>query len=303
MAAPRGKKKRQPKPPRTALATITPSSGGLITAEQAVERFGAATRMPLRGNKEVLESVLRFSEPEALVEMLVPFLWAGIGEGIPANICVDACLTLQQAYGQFGISSEVRVVDLVVKQASGRRRQYGSPTPSWSGADNSVFDGHAVLALPDSGRFVDATVEQFEPVRRLNMGPLVGRTVATSMPAASPESALAPGAMFGVKRGSMMLMYTIAAEEYSVQIQTYASSPALAAGHYKAGVNLATLTLEALRHPEVIERALKSPHPRVRALLDAVGDAEVRGAGADIHFVLPGPDGTPAPAMIDQIAV
>jgi hypothetical protein len=300
MAAPRGKKKRAPKPART---STTPSSGGLLTSAQAVERFGADTRIPLRGNTEVLDSLLRYPEPDALVETLVPFLWAGIGEGIPANICVDACLTLQQAYAQFGIASTVRVVDLVLKQASGRRRQYGSSTPSWSGPDNRVFDGHAVLALPGSGRFVDATVEQFEPVRRLNMGPLVGRTVATSMPAASPQSALAPGAMFGVKRGGLMLMYTIAAEEYSAQIQAYASAPELAAGHYKAGLNLATLTLEALRHPEVIERARKSPHPRVRALLDAVGDAEVGGTGADIHFMLPGPDGVPAPVMIDQIAV
>jgi hypothetical protein len=41
----------------------------------------------------------------------------------------------------------------------------------------------------------------------------------------------------------------------------------------------------------------------VRALLDAVGDAEIGGTGADIHFVLPGPDGVPAPVMIDQIPV
>jgi hypothetical protein len=42
----------------------------------------------------------------------------------------------------------------------------------------------------------------------------------------------------------------------------------------RAGLNLAAHALAVLRSPAVVARARQSPHRRVRALLDTIGDAE-----------------------------
>jgi hypothetical protein len=296
MAAPRGKKKRRPKPPRV----FTSPPVGLITPEQAEKRFGHLTDTPMRGNPDALDGILRFAEGDVLVELLVPLLWAGISQGTPANICVDACMVLKHAYAQFGINSEVRVVDLVVEQAGGRRRQFGTPTPTWSGPDGNVFNGHAVLVLPDSDRYVDPTIEQFEVIRRLNMGPLIGKAVAGTGPHVMGRGLLSPGAMLAVKRGNLTLIYTVAEERYSQELESRLAQY-VTDGHRRAGVNNASLALMMLRIPEVIERARKAPYPRLQALLRAVGQAEERNIDGNLHFMLPGPDGSPTPMTLDRI--
>lgn len=299
MAAPRGKKKRQPKPPRTAA---TPKPGGPISAQEAAERFGPSlTPIPMRGNSRVLQNILGGAEGDALIELLIPFVWAGISEGVPSNICVDAALTLQQAYAQFGIVSHLRAVDLVVEQADGRRRLYGSPAPGWSGPDNSVYNGHAVLVLPAHGRYVDVTVEQFKEVRRHGLGPLVGKAVASTVDISPGVDFYTAGMQMAAQRGDTLLLYTVADDEYSDQLNAYAHAHPHPGGHHRTGVNLASIALMALRNPGVIDRARKAPYPRLQALLDAVGDAEEVTIERDFYFLLPGPDGRPAPTAIDQI--
>jgi hypothetical protein len=108
-------------------------------------------------------------------------LWASIVDGIPANVCVDACLTLQHAYVQLGIRAELQPVGLVIRDERGREKQYAGLEPSWSGG-GTVFHGHGVLMLPDSQRVVDATVEQLDKVRELRKGPLIGKVAASTSP-------------------------------------------------------------------------------------------------------------------------
>jgi len=265
-----------------------------------VARFGHLVDTPMRGNRDVLDGLLRFAEGDVLVELLLPVMWASVLEGAPSNVCVDACMVLKHAYAQFGIRSEVRVVDLVVQQAGGRRWEFGTPTPSWSGEAGNVFNGHAVLALPDSGRYVDPTIEQFEVVRRLEKGPLIGKAVGGTMPTLAGEDLFAPGVMFAAKRENLTLIYTIAEERYSQEMESRLTQYATD-GHRRAGVNNATLALLMLRIPEVIERARKAPYPRLQALLDAVGQAEERNIDGNLHFMLSGPDGLPTPVTLDQI--
>ena len=296
-----GRQSRGKKEPRTKAARVFTSAPiGLVTPEQAVARFGHLIDAPMRGNRDALDGLLRFGEGTALVDLLLPLMWAGVSEGGPSNICVDACMVLKHAYAQFGIRSEVRVVDLVVNQPGGRRWEFGSPTPSWSGEAGNVFNGHAVLALPDSARYVDPTVEQFEVVRRLNMGPLIGKAVGGTVSPTAGEDLFAPGLMFAAKRENLTLIYTIAEEHYSLELEERLEQY-VTDGHRRAGANNAALALMMLRIPEVIERARKVPYPRLQALLDAVGDAPERNIDGDLHFMMPGPDGSTAPVTLDRI--
>ncbi|MDQ0945988.1 hypothetical protein [Streptomyces sp. V1I1] len=236
--------------------------------------------------------VMEHASPDALVELLLPNLWAGIADevGAPANICVDSCLTLKYAYGQFGIRSELALADLVVREANGNSVLHGTPEPSWND-DGTVFDGHCILLLPDSGRHVDATVEQFEKVREQGGGPLVGRSVA-STEEFRPGQLLPPGTRLAVQRGEIMMLYTLSHLSVADVIDGQPWIIQNAHRHYRAGVNLASLMLQALRIPEVIGRARQAPYPRPRALLRAVGDAPQEvDDDRDLRFLLPTSDG------------
>jgi hypothetical protein len=83
------------------------------------------------------------------------FLWAALSDGrAPANICVDACLTLRNAYGQLGVRAELLPATVAIRKKNGTGALYGSLTPSWTGTSGN---GHCALVLPDSERFVDPT--------------------------------------------------------------------------------------------------------------------------------------------------
>ncbi|MGW4981251.1 hypothetical protein [Streptomyces mirabilis] len=245
--------------------------------------------------------LLEQAPPDALVELLLPNLWAGIADesGAPANICVDSCLTLKYAYGQLGIRSELALTDLIVRETNGNSVLHGASEPSWND-DGTVFNGHCILLLPDSGRHVDATVEQFEKVREQGGGPLVGRSV-TSSEAIQPGQLLPPGTRLAVQRGEIVMMYTLSHLSVTDVIDGQPWIIQNAHRHYRAGVNLASLLLQALRMPEVIGRARQTPHPRLRALLRAVGEAPQQvDDNRDLRFVLPGPNG-PQSLRLDEI--
>jgi hypothetical protein len=88
----------------------------------------------MRGDMAVAARILEQAPPDALVEPLLPNLWAGIAQesGAPANIRVDSCLALKYAYGQLGIRAELALADLTVREANGDGVLHGTPAPSWN---------------------------------------------------------------------------------------------------------------------------------------------------------------------------
>lgn len=80
---------------------------------------------PLRGNLEAAAKMLQHAKPDQLVELVLPYLWVSIADGNPANVCVDACQTLRNAYGQLGVRAELQPVDLVIQDRNGNRVRYG----------------------------------------------------------------------------------------------------------------------------------------------------------------------------------
>lgn len=233
--------------------------------------------------------MLQHAQPDQLVELVLPYLWVAVADGrAPANICVDACMTLRNAYGQLGIRAELLPVDLTIQNKDGSGTRYGSLTPRWTG---TTWNGHCVLVLPDSERFVDATVEQFEEVREIGMGPMVGK-VALSTHAIQDGTLMEPGAQVVLQRGDLVLTYTVAEPEALASIVQHPQAVAHADGHRRTGVNVASFTLAALRGEGVRGRAMQAPHPRLRALLRAVGGApyEADEAG-DVRFRLPDHNG------------
>ncbi|WP_189277295.1 hypothetical protein [Kitasatospora griseola] len=202
---------------------------------------------------DLVVNLLTTAPPEQLVELVMPHLLTNISTGQPANRCVDASLTLHHAFAQFAIPSELMAVSLLTESAGGTRRSHGSTTPSWS-ADGTTFHGHSVLFLPQSGRFVDATADQFAEVRRHGLGPVIGRVTASTTKLA-PGQGLPAGAAVLVQRGDVLLRYTVADAEPLLADQPWMTRHA--AQHRQAGIKP--------RHP----------HPRrpTRPLDDRAGPA------------------------------
>jgi hypothetical protein len=241
--------------------------------------------------------MLEHAKPDQLVELVLPYLWTALADGrVPANVCVDACMTLRNAYGQLGVRAELLSVDLAVQHKDGGGTRYGSLTPTWTGTS---WNGHCVLVLPDSERLVDATVEQFEEVREIGMGPMVGK-VALSID--GDGSLMQPGARVVLQRGDLQLTYTVAGPEAMASILEHPEAVAHTEGHLRTGVNVASYAVVALRGEGVRGGAMQTPYPRLRALLRAVGDApyEADEAG-DVRFGLPVLDGRERWLRLDEI--
>lgn len=258
----------------------------------------AGAGLPLRGNLEVAAKMLQHAKPDQLVELVLPYLWVSIADGHPANVCVDACQTLRNAYGQLGVRAELQPVDLVIQDRNGNRVRYGSLKPTWTGTS---WNGHCVLVLPDAERIVDATVEQFDKVREIGVGPLVGKVVLSTA-SVHGGGLMEPGAQVVFQRGDLVLTYTVAGPEALASILEHPEVIAHADGHRRSGMNLASLTLDALRSEDVRGRAMQTPYPRLRALLRAVGDAphEADDAG-DMRFCLPYGHGREQWLRLDEI--
>ncbi|WP_327668120.1 MULTISPECIES: hypothetical protein [unclassified Streptomyces] len=259
--------------------------------------------LPLKGNLGMQATLLEKAPPNQLVELLLPHLWASIAEevGAPSNICVDAALALRHAFGQYGIRSELQPVDLNIRNREGDEEVFRTSEQSWS-ADGTVFHGHCLLVLPDSQRLVDATVEQFAQIAALNQGPLIGRTTAATEEIA-PGELLPPHSRLLVQRGELLLRYTVLDEPLASLLrddQPYVSRHV--AEHRRAGINLASLMLLALRAPYAIGRARQAPYPRLRALLHVVADADHQvDAARDFRFLLPDATGQERWLRLDQI--
>ncbi|MFD6294050.1 hypothetical protein ACFWFU_04370 [Streptomyces sp. NPDC060235] len=106
----------------------------------------------------------------------------------------------------------------------------------------------------------------------------------------------------GMQRGDLTLTYTVAGPEALASIVEHPEAIAHADRHRRTGVNTASLTLAALREEDVRERALQAPHPRLHALLQAVGDAPYEADEAqDVRFRLPDQSGQEQWLRLDEI--
>jgi hypothetical protein len=240
--------------------------------------------------------------PDTRVVMLLPMLWLSKAHGHRGNICLDACLTLQQAYRQLGITAELQPVELTVTDARGRVTVYGSAQPHWESDD---FVGHVVLYLPGAERFVDATVEQYPQIAKQRVGPVIGRLTAASQPIDPQRDRLPAGAQLVVPRGDLLLTYTTVADAYVDVVRNADRVEDTKRAHYEAGVRFASWALLALREPGVIDGVRQAPFPRLQALLDILADAPeiIDQATDEYRFALPGPDGAVVERRLDEIVL
>ncbi|MBK6016804.1 hypothetical protein [Streptomyces sp. MBT53] len=96
-----------------------------------------------------------------------------------------------------------------------------------------------MLVLPDSERIVDATVEQFDEVREIGAGPMIGR-VALSVDATQDSGLMEPGAQVVLQRGDLVPTYTVAGPEALASIVDHSEVAAHTDGHRRTEVNVAS---------------------------------------------------------------
>ena len=232
---------------------------------------------------EYLASILSL-DAEQLPILGLPSWWLVLAAGRKANACLDAGLTLEAAYQVLGIRAvpvfvEVWTADIYTKDINRR----APDTPSLD--EQGMVHGHAGLWLPDHHRFVDPTVQQFPEVRREFPAPLV-----THLPAGWNDFA-ASGQMFAVPRGDTLISYRplpIASTADIVdKVRRRGRELDPPEGHYRAGINVATSFLEALRTvPEAYGRAVTGPYTRIRQLLEAIGTAQIRAKDGKLRIYL-----------------
>jgi hypothetical protein len=256
---------------------------------------------------------------ELTLTRLLPILLdaAATDAALPAARCVDATQTLRYAFAELGIASELRAVEMNVRDAStGATFAHGTRQPSWEG---NLLDGHCILLLPGRWHFIDPTVEQYREVARLRRGPVVGRqassVIADDALAAelASQGILPGGSQLLVKRGDLEIAYTLSPDSAT---QAILDAPCVAdtrTRHRAAGVNLASWALWAILGSYATEQIGQIPCPRAVALLgalagahedvDAAGNWRFRLAGTDALVRLdeiPLPGGVPPPAAYAQ---
>jgi hypothetical protein len=230
----------------------------------------------------------------------LPHLYRYYAAGERANHCIDAALTLAAAFGQFGISAQAWPVELVINPADGRAATRYGANPRCDGED---FRGHCVLWLPEQQHFVDVTLEQFAETARQE--PLIGRAVLAVDPVTGRGTAVdwaAAGGTAVVQRPTCRLEYTAGTPQQAHDILAAPVVRANAAGHHRAGTNLAAQTVRLLTvSPDVLARARSAPFPRLRRLLDTLTGvpAEADSEG-NWRFTVAGPDG-PQRLLLDEI--
>lgn len=235
---------------------------------------------------QAVEGLMRLG-PEQLLEVGLPVWWLVLLPGQPANMCLDGALVLREAFAQFGVVAEPKPVTLIVHdQRTGRSTRFGTEVPRF---DGEYFVGHMGLWLPQSGRFVDHTVQQFPAVRHEGWLPVV-----------VPAHGLTWGAArVGVPRGRLLLEYTPLPDNTNQELLDEAERR-VPERHHRAGVNLASNFLELLRSDELLrDRAVTAPHPRLCRLLELVGEAPTwRDEDHNVRFMVPGTKGV----YLDEIS-
>ena len=251
-----------------------------------------------------LRHVLRQDAAEPLQVTAVPalFLDAIAAEhGLPAERCLDDCLSLACAYAQLGMPAQVRAAELVITVPDGRRATHGTLAPRW---EDGMIHGHAVVWLPGPGHLVDVTAGQFPLIAAEGLGPVIAAGIMLPRPASQADGTDRVGVIWG----DLQLAYTLAPMAVTAAML---DSPVMADPDRQPGrhgMNLATETVRLLAERLPARRLAMIPHPRAAALALAVRDLPgQQDESRDWQFILPGPvtarldqiplpDGTPPPA-------
>jgi hypothetical protein len=228
----------------------------------------------------------RNGDPDfALVLLLASFTQHWM-RGHAANVCVQACVHLQDAATLLGISSVITPVKVVVEEPGRRRTVYGTATPEWNGP---AFSGHCTVFMPDEGRMVDPTIRQLDGFQELPY-PYVGRVVYSS----TSGRALPAGAKLRVEVIDRFLEYHVVEGGEALVRDAEASQHAVAVNPDLPGA-IAAQTLDAIRALGIAER-LPARHSRIAVLLNAIGDAPLHQEGSQVTFVIGG-----SPTRVDSI--
>lgn len=231
--------------------------------------------------------MLHATNPEQLPIMGLPFWYLLLADKEPANRCLDAALTLQAAYGLFGIEAVPAPAELSVPAADGGITIYGTPQPRVEG-DQLI--GHAGLWLPQSRRFIDTTVQQFPELRDLNPMPVF-------LPSEHDWDDLVGNAV-GAICGRTQILYRF----FPFQVLDDAVADTrrrVPGGHYRAGLHLATNFLDLLRRdPDHRAKVHAGPYPELVRLMQLVGDAEIFATDSELRIRRQ--DGTAV--LLDELA-
>jgi hypothetical protein len=215
---------------------------------------------------EDLAELLMPASADQLPLMALPALWLwSVGQdGHAAAHCVDACVTVQYALAEYGIASEIEAVGVGIAAPGAEPELLGEGdalTPHYN--EDGTFNGHTVLVIPDAGRLVDPTIQQFDAIPR---------TVRAAQPMMAPLPA--PGGLgieaFAVHRGDHLVVYVPLPPPYC---DAWQSSPVLVqrADEYReVASNLAAKVFDIMRSEAFRERIAQSPYPRLRTLLTAL---------------------------------
>jgi len=120
------------------------------------------------------------AEPLQVTAVPALFLDAIAAEhSLPAERCLDDCLSLACAYAQLGRDAQVRAAELVITVPDGRRATHGTLAPRW---EDGMIHGHAVVWLPGPGHLVDVTAGQFPLIAAEGLGPVIAAGIALPRP-------------------------------------------------------------------------------------------------------------------------
>ncbi|MEU4229577.1 hypothetical protein AB0F17_35215 [Nonomuraea sp. NPDC026600] len=237
------------------------------------------TRHPSAGNQarisvETVSQLMLAASPDALplVGVAGVWLWNLAQDAPSAAYCVAGCLTLHYALAEYGISSRIEAVILEV-EGSDSHTLYGGDGPCWN--SDGTFNGHTVLVVPEAGRFLDATLQQYAEVPNTERaGLLMGRL---------PEGVAFGAAVLPLDRGDHLVVYHPVPEE---QRNAWRGPGAVAhdAKFRQAGANLAANVLDMLRLEHLRDKTLASPYPRLHRLVEALEGAESVADGHGYRF-------------------
>jgi len=217
----------------------------------------------------------------AIVPTALAVAWMRTG---PASVCAQACIHLVDTYQLLGV--DANIVPVTVSVAEGPNIAcYGEDPPRW---DDTVYVGHCIVNLPGIGRFIDPTIQQFDGFQRRKY-PYIGKTVFNS----HDRRQLVTGDQLKVLTENRAMLYTVADADEAF-IADHPVAQKVRTENERAAANIAAQTIEIFRTFGMADQL--SDHQRIRTMLNAVGDAELRVERGAARFIING-----QPRWIDEL--